>query len=241
VALNVDRTADREDGTEASARMRHSWERNASAWTDAVRERRIASRNAGTDAAIIEAVQRMHPHGVLDVGCGEGWLARVLAGRGCRVVGIDASAALIDSARKLGGGTFEAMTYESLADRAAALGTPFDVVVCNFALLEQHLAPALHAFARMLDARGRLIVQTVHPWVACGEAPYVDGWRVETFAGFGDGFVEPMPWYFRTLQSWIDLLDGAGFRIDHIEEPLDPTSGRPLSLLMTATRVVEIG
>jgi len=37
---------------------------------------------------------------VLDAGCGEGYLARVLAGRGARVTGIDLSPRLIEMARK---------------------------------------------------------------------------------------------------------------------------------------------
>jgi len=221
-------------GADAPARMRESWERNAAAWTEAVREQRIASRRAGTDTAIVDAVLRLAPSRVLDVGCGEGWLARVLAERGVAVVGIDASLALIEAARALGGGRFEAMTYADVA--ADALGAPFDVAVCNFALLEENLAPAFDAIARTLGANGRLLVQTVHPWTACGEATYENGWRLETFAAFGGGFLAPMPWYFRTLGAWIDALAASGFRVERIEEPVDRESGRPLSLLLTATR-----
>lgn len=219
---------------DASARMLRSWERNAAAWTDAVRARRIASRNAGTDAAIVEAVLEGHAKRVIDVGCGEGWLARELAHRGCGVVGIDASETLIASARALGGARFEAMSYADLPARADALGAPFDVAVCNFSLLDEDLAPVLAGVRRVLAAQGRLVVQTVHPWIACGDAPYVDGWRVETFAGFGAGFVEPMPWYFRTLASWIERIAEAGFGVGRIGEPTD-ASGRPLSLVIVAT------
>ena len=221
--------------------MLRSWERNATAWTGAVRERRIASRRAGTDAAIIAAVLAAQPRNVLDVGCGEGWLARELSMHGCRVVGIDASAALIDSARSLGGGTFEAMEYTHVADRAVRLGAPFDLAVCNFSLLEEDLVPVLRALRYALAADGRLLIQTVHPWIAHREAPYVDGWRTETFADFGGDFVEPMPWYFRTLSSWLDVVVAAGLRIERVSEPLDAECGRPLSLLIDATRGSEPG
>ena len=236
MAVSVDTIAIPDRAADPCARMLRSWERNASAWTDAVREKRIASRRGGTDAAIVDAVLRCNPSSVLDVGCGEGWLARALAAHECRVVGIDASEALIASARSLGGGQFEAMQYNDVADRADALGAPFDVVVCNFSLLEEDLAPVFGAIARVLGVRGRLIVQTVHPWVARGEGAYVDGWRIETFATFGADFVEPMPWYFRTFGSWIEVIRGAGFRIERVDEPLDRESGQPLSLLIAATR-----
>jgi 2-polyprenyl-3-methyl-5-hydroxy-6-metoxy-1,4-benzoquinol methylase len=229
VALSV-------DASDPSARMLRSWDSNAGAWTDAVRERRIPSRRAGTDDAIVAAVLRAKPARVLDVGCGEGWLARSLAAHGCRVVGIDASEGLVASARDLGGGTFVAMTYDALDARAAELGAPFDVAVCNFSLLEAELAPLLDALHRLIDANGTLVIQTVHPWTACGDAPYVDGWREETFAGFGGGFTGPMPWYFRTLASWIAAIGASRFAIRHVVEPVNAETGRPLSLLIEAKR-----
>jgi hypothetical protein len=79
------------------------------------------------------------------------------------------------------------------------------------------------------------VIQTVHPWIAKGEAPYVDDWREETFAGFGDRFAGSMPWYFRTLASWVDALRASRFAIERIVEPVDAESGRPLSLLIEAT------
>lgn len=219
---------------DATARMLRSWETNATAWTAAVRERRIASRRAGTDEAIIAAVLRAAPNRVLDVGCGEGWLARALSVQGCKVVGIDASEALIASARVLGGAVFEMITYADFPTRAAKIGGSFDAAVCNFSLLEADVAPVLETLRDILDPRGRLVIQTVHPWVANGAERYIDGWRVEEFADFGADFTEPMPWYFRTLSSWIDVVSSAGFRIARIDEPMDASSGRPLSLLIEA-------
>ncbi|HEV7489159.1 MAG TPA: class I SAM-dependent methyltransferase [Rhodanobacteraceae bacterium] len=218
--------------------MLRSWEKNATAWTEAVRERRIASRRAGTDDAIIAAVLRAAPSRVLDVGCGEGWLARALSTRGCRVVGIDASEALIASARMLGGARFELMTYADLSSRAAELGLRFDAVVCNFSLLEAEITPVLEALREILNPRGRLFIQTVHPWVANGSEPYVDGWRIEEFADFASGFTEPMPWYFRTLGAWIGAVSAGGFRVASVDEPIDAASGHPLSLLIEAEPVL---
>jgi SAM-dependent methyltransferase len=222
------------EAADRMSRMLASWERNASAWTGAVREKRIASRRNGTDAAILDAVLRLAPGSVLDVGCGEGWLARALANERCRVVGVDASAALVAAARGLGGATYFVSTYHEMTDLVEEHGAPFDVAVCNFSLLEAHLAPVFATIGYALRGGGRLVIQTVHPWIACGDAPYADGWRVETFANFGAGFDASMPWYFRTLGSWIAALDDAGFRVERIEEPVDRESGKPLSLLITA-------
>lgn len=213
------------------SRLARSWRANAFAWTRAVREERIASRRAGTDAAIIDAVLHTRGARVLDVGCGEGWLARALALQGCEVVGIDASPELIAIANELGGARFEVAAYAELAARAVGFGR-FDAAVCNFSLLGEDLRTPLGALRQLLHANGALIVQTVHPWTACGDAPYADGWRSESFAGFGDEFREPMPWYFRTLVSWLEVFGTNGYAVERVTEPIDATNGHPLSLLL---------
>lgn len=217
--------------SDPQARIRYSWQANADAWTRAVREQRIESRRLVTDAALLNAIEEGKAHRVLDIGCGEGWLCRALAERGSQCVGVDASAPLIEAARQLGGGTFEVMDYAALIAGDDALGI-FDVLVCNFALLDEHPEPLLAALRERLEPEGRLLIQTVHPWAACGEQPYGDGWRLETFAAFGEAFSAPMPWYFRTLESWLVLIDVAGWRIRRLREPRHPLSGQPCSLLL---------
>lgn len=133
----------------------------------------------------------------------------------------------------MGDGDFRVLGYEEIADDPGRLGGPFAAVVCNFSLLGESLAPLLRALAGSLEPGGTLFIQTVHPWTACGEEAYRDGWRTERFAAFGGEFAEPMPWYFRTLGSWIRLLGESGVEMTGCEEPLDPRSARPLSLLLT--------
>ncbi len=214
-------------------RLQQSWRANAPGWTAVVREGRIPSRRAGTDAAVCSAVLRTKPKRVLDVGCGEGWLARALTSQGCEVTGVDASPELIAAASALGGGRFEIMSYAEF-DAAAthALGGPFDIAVCNFSLLGEDTASVLRVLRSLISPSGRLIIQTVHPWMACGDAPYEDGWRTETFDGFAGHFPEAMPWYFRTASSWLRTVTASGFIVECWDEPLDPASHRPLSLLM---------
>lgn len=209
-----------------------SWNANAGAWTAAVRGGTIPSRTLGTDAAIVDAVVALRPRRVLDVGCGEGWLARALSERGIEVTGIDGSPALVESARASGGGTFHVCDFASLATAPELLGERYDAIVCNFALLAEDIAPILLTLSGYLTPTGSLVIQTVHPWIARGEGGYEDGWRTETFAGMGAGFVEPMPWYYRTLESWIGVLGGSGFRINGLREPRHPQTGDPLSLLI---------
>lgn len=216
--------------------IQHSWQANARGWTEAVRGQQIESRHLATDRAILKAVLAHKPRRVLDLGCGEGWLCRSLAAEGIKTLGVDASAPLIDAARQAhAGGEYRHISYDDLAT-SKALGE-FDLAVCNFSLLEAELGPVLQGMKLCLRQTGLLLIQTVHPWTACGEGPYHDGWRTEHFAGMGAGFLEPMPWYFRTLASWFELLTATGWQLLRLQEPSHPDTGLPLSLLIEAQAV----
>lgn len=238
-----DETPTREDpGPEArgrAERQRRSWDANAEAWTRAIRSGAVASREDGTNRAVLDAVRRLAPRSVLDVGCGEGWLAHALAAGGREVVGVDASPALVRAARE-GPGRFACHGYDELASDPGLLPGPFDVEVCNFSLLDEDLVPLLAALrVRLTPGRGRLAIQTLHPWTAAGDGPYRDGWREESFDAFGGAFPAPMPWYARTAASWFEALGEAGFRVERLEEPTAPDAPRPWSLLLTVAPADE--
>ena len=217
----------------SDAKIVDSWRRNAAPWTAAVRERRIESRALVTDQAIVDAVLGRAPASVLDIGCGEGWLVRALAARGIRGIGVDVVPKLIAAARRAGGGDFRVAAYEDIGDVVA--GVAVDVVVANFSLLgKESVEDVVRRAPAWLAAGGALVIQTLHPLVAGGDAPYEDGWRAGSWAGFGAEFSDPAPWYFRTVESWVRLLVGSGLRLLDLREPLHPTTGKPASIIFVA-------
>lgn len=213
-----------------------SWRRNASPWTAAVRDGEIESRILVTDLAIVDAVMSCSPDSVLDLGCGEGWLVRELAPRVTRAVGVDGIPALIDQARSAGGGEFIFAPYEAILP--GSVRGRFDVVVCNFSLFGREVVESLFAAVpSLLRPGGHFVVQTLHPVVANGESAYVDGWRDGSWAGFGPDFVDPPPWYFRTVDNWLALFSAYGFGLRATLEPVNPKTGKPASIIFVAEAV----
>lgn len=210
------------------------WQQNVEPWVAAVREGQIESRLQVTNQAIIAAVLARKPATVLDVGCGEGWLVRELAKARIDSLGVDVVPAFIACAQQAGGGRFKALSYEELSPHT--LNEQFDALVCNFSLLGK--ASVNHLFRQapsLLTRGGALIVQTVHPIAACGDASYEDGWRPGSWAGFSDRFKAPAPWYFRTLASWQTLFHDNGFTVSEMLEPLLPATNTPASVLFIGT------
>jgi 2-polyprenyl-3-methyl-5-hydroxy-6-metoxy-1,4-benzoquinol methylase len=206
-----------------------SWLKNAKPWVAAVRENEIESRILITNKAIIETILQRSPKTVLDIGCGEGWLARELNKAGVKVLGIDVIPELVEAAKEEGG-EFKLLSYEDLTQ--GAIKDKFDIIVCNFSLLGKESVDVVFKYiSRMLNDGGSFIIQTMHPVTACGEFEYADGWREGTWAGFNDNFTNPAPWYFRTMETWQNLFLLNGFVLDETLEPLNVKTDKPTSVV----------
>ncbi|MDB4871778.1 MAG: SAM-dependent methyltransferase [Gemmatimonadales bacterium] len=219
----------------SDARIVDSWTRNAAPWTDAVRENRIESRKLVTNRAIIDAVLDCTPRKILDIGCGEGWLVRALAEHGISGIGVDVVPSLIEQAARAGGGDFRVASYEDIAD--GLLDVKVDAVVANFSLIgKESVDGVIRRTPGLLERDGALIIQTLHPLVATGDQPYEDGWRQGSWAGFSSDFSDPAPWYFRTVETWNDLIAECGFGSIEVREPLHPAIGKPASIIFIASQ-----
>ena len=208
-----------------------SWNDNAEAWAKAISSNAIESRRVATDAAVVNTILRCGGTHVLDAGCGEGWLARTLSKEGFDVTGFDVSRDLIERARRERVGTFLKCSNDEFIADPYRCGHTFDVGVCNFSLLSDEVSGVLKAIHAVTRPLGHLVIQTLHPCSSNDESRYEDGWREETFSGL-PGHWSPMPWYFRTIGSWIGELKLAGWKIDGVEEPLYPNMGKPASLIL---------
>lgn len=209
-----------------------SWAVNAKPWTRVVRDQLLESRALVTDKAIVEAVVELKPQTFLDIGCGEGWLCRELFRRGFDGWGVDAIAELVESARSLGDVRFVVSSYSDLPLQKFGSINQFDCLICNFSLLGERAASEIaQAGKSLLADKGKIIIQTLHPLMACGDSPYCNGWRQTSWQGIGLESFHPAPWYFRTIESWICEFHLKNYRLLKLIEPCHPKTKKPASIL----------
>src|SRR5947209_2090172 len=96
---------------------------------------------------------------VCDIACGQGIMARGLAERGARVVGVDISQRLLELAEEYE--RAQPLGIEYIRDDAQTLEkvpTPFDGAVCNMGLIDiPDAAAVLQATRRILSPGGWLV------------------------------------------------------------------------------------
>lgn len=211
-----------------------SWQVNAAPWSKAIADKAIESRQLVTNAAIVQAITQLQPASVLDLGCGEGWLSRALKAElpKANIKGVDAIPALIDAAKNLSTAIdYAVASYQDII--AGALhDAQYNLIAINFALFGDELVrDLLQTLRKHLVADGHLVIQTLHPVVACGDLPYQSGWREGSWAGFSSDFKDAHPWYFRTLEDWLVLFTGCGYTLQSMQEPLHPKTGKPASVI----------
>jgi 2-polyprenyl-3-methyl-5-hydroxy-6-metoxy-1,4-benzoquinol methylase len=179
-----------------------------------------------------------------DLGCGEGHLARRLAARGARVVGVDNSQSLLRVAAQQS--QDEAVEY--VLDDGQHLPTlgsgEFDLVVSNFSLMDiPDLAATYAAVFRVLKPRGSFLFTITHPCfqlprvAAAGEA-LVEDYFHEGFwsSAWKAGIRGRVGAHHRTLSTYLNGLVQAGFAVRTLFEPRTATDRIPKILLVSCHR-----
>jgi SAM-dependent methyltransferase len=171
----------------------------------------------------------------LEVGCGEGRVARDLGSRGHRVVAVDSSRTLIGYAKAADrGGAY------LLADAAAlpfADGT-FQLAVAYNSLMDvEDLGAVVREAARVLSAQGCLCVCVTHPFTDAGRFKGDDGDAPFVVAGSymaggqiherveRDGLEMTFHGRLYPLQDYAIALETAGFAVERLREPAGAEAG----------------
>jgi len=237
------------------------YDANASFWVQIIREHRDKYRNELTDPAMLHAIGEPAGLEILDAGCGEGYLSRILAKKGANATGIDSSTKLIEAARSQNLADVLSVSFDiGSVDDLPYPDSAFDLVVCNH-LVNDLSDPSkpISEFARVLRSSGRLIILMLHPCFYNKHAErdqatngmiassYFDIRSVEQTFQVG-GLTSPaanIAW-FRPLEFYTEELRKSGFAITSLTEPHPSpeqwrTDGwwrkgftRPLFMLLTA-------
>jgi SAM-dependent methyltransferase len=182
----------------------------------------------------------------LDLGCGEGRVARDLKARRHRVVGIDAAPTLVRLAKEADPGG------EYLVGDAAALpfdDASFDLVVAFNSLMDFDDMPgAVREAARVVERGGRLCACITHPMRDAGQfagsapdAPFVIsgqyfGKRRFELTARRDGHEMRFRSWAYPIEDYTRPLEESGFLIEALREPLDPDHPLPNFLLIRAVK-----
>lgn len=197
---------------------------------------------------------------VLDLGCGFGDFARHARSQGAiEVVAVDVSEKMIAEAKRLTHDEGIVYVHSSIE---AFLPDPesFHVIVSSLALhyVADYAAVTRNAFSALLPG-GSFIFSVEHPVCTAypvGWAHDADGqvlhWPLDQYHAEGERhtkwFIDGVTKFHRTLQTYINSLISAGFRLDHLGEPrptdaallsrpaLQDSLRRPPFLLLAATK-----
>jgi SAM-dependent methyltransferase len=191
--------------------------------------------------AVIEMCRPFAGKTVLDLGCGEGYCARILRRNGAeRVLGIDVSAGMIDAAQREEAREPLGIQYRcgdagQLAEIESG-GTDLVVAVFLFNYLTSDaMAACMVEVARVLRPGGRFVFAVPHPalpWMRKPERPFFFdvpavgadyfATRNQRFAGKiwkRDGTALEVQLVHKTLEDYFQALDGAGFtRLPRVRE-----------------------
>jgi ubiquinone/menaquinone biosynthesis C-methylase UbiE len=204
------------------------WEREAENWVR-------WARTPGHDAywyyrgSFFDSIVPPPGQRTLEIGCGEGRVARDLANRGHRVIALDTATALVRRARQVD------LVGDYLVAEGAALpfaGSCFDIVVAYNALqVVADMVGTVEEAARVLVPGGYLCFCVAHPTTDLGrflsdehDAPYTirsayfERTRVEDTVE-RDGLTMTFRGWTYTLEDYASTLAHSGFAIEAIREP----------------------
>jgi SAM-dependent methyltransferase len=162
---------------------------------------------------------------VLDAGCGEGYLARILTQRGANVTGIEISPRLVEMARaKTSEGT---ITYQvaDLSQPLPAYHQHFDLSASFFVLNDvADYRGFLSTLGSVIKRGGRAVFFLNNPYsmVLRGQVTnYFDSGKAFPYLGMAEAGVH-VYYYQRTLQEYLDACFSAGLHLQRLVDVPTP-------------------
>jgi 2-polyprenyl-3-methyl-5-hydroxy-6-metoxy-1,4-benzoquinol methylase len=166
---------------------------------------------------------------LLDAGCGNGYLSRILARHGAQVVGVEPAEVMCAFAREKEAKLQQGITYVR-ADLTLLpdLGAPFDAAVCSMVLMAiPDWKPAMRACVEAVRPGGLLVFALVHPAFEqlLGTWRVHGAYRVERYLEEYEIAGATASDFHRPLSAYLNELASLGCRLREVAEPgLDPAA-----------------
>jgi trans-aconitate methyltransferase len=171
-------------------------------------------------ADLVDLLAPVPGESVLDLGCGSGELTASLVGRGCRVVGLDASPEMIARARQRLPGVPLLVGDGQALPFAGAFDAIFSNAALHWMARAEDTARGIH---RALRPGGRLVAE----FGGAGCIRTVRGAAAACLESMGEDPARWLVWYFPSLARYATLLESVGLepRFLHLFDRLTPVSG----------------
>ena len=233
-------------------KKKKEWQKNADFWIKIIRQKLDPYRLKITNKAVLEPLKGGKKLRILDAGCGEGYLCRILAKKGHRVFGIDFCSKLIEAAKDLERKKPLGIKYFVRNLKKTSFPSSFfDVILSHQTINEiENPQKAFREFSRILKKEGRLILLFLHPCFEIDPKIYFQKVKIKKPYYLVSGIRSPSFYFYLhlPLSIWLELLKKSGFLIEAIKEPHPALKilkkdkwwrknfKRPLFILITAVK-----
>ncbi len=146
--------------------IKSEWDKIADYWDKESGDTGAWHHRTDINPVIFELVNNIRNKKILEVGCGNGYLSRLLAKKGARVIGTDLSQKLLDYAIKKEEKNPLGIKYfkRNASDLKKIKNKSFDIVIANMCLMDvKDAESAIKEASRVLKKNGKFVFSINHP------------------------------------------------------------------------------
>ncbi len=206
-------------------KIKSEWNKIAKAYDQSVGEIGDPHHRGIVNPAVFKLLSNISGKKILDLGCGQGYIARKLAKKGAKVIAIDSSKFLLSIAEQKEKQEKRGIKYylRNASKLSNIKSNYFDIILCNMALFDiANVKNTIKECNRVLKNKGNFIFSLTHP---CFAVPYITNCqkqkrdkkiifsrqvlkyykirKIKHDIWEGNKFVN---WYHRPLSFYINLL-----------------------------------